>query len=68
MTYQLEKNIWTDTDFEKMGWHDNHIYKIRLIKDLELDIDYIPSMEQSRTIRASIYVLDCSCDFSFQGC
>ncbi len=41
MTYQLEKNIWTDTDFEKMGWHDNHIYKIRLIKDLELDIDYI---------------------------
>jgi hypothetical protein len=41
MTYQLDKKIWTDTDFDKMGWHDNHIYKIRLTKDLELDIDYI---------------------------
>lgn len=41
MAYQLEKKIWTDSDFEKMGWHDNHIYKIRLTKDLELDIDYI---------------------------
>lgn len=41
MTYDLEKLIWTDSDFEKMGWHDNHIYKIRLTADLELDIDYI---------------------------
>lgn len=40
MTYDLEKLIWTDSDFEKMGWH-NHIYKIRLTADLELDIDYI---------------------------
>ena len=41
MTYELEKNIWTDSDFDQMGWHDNHIYKIRLTQDLELDIDYI---------------------------
>jgi len=41
MAYELEKKIWTDADFDKMGWHDNHIYKIRLIEDLELDIDYI---------------------------
>jgi len=41
MTYELEKRIWTDSDFDKMGWHDNHIYKIRLTEDLELDIDYI---------------------------
>jgi hypothetical protein len=41
MTYELEKRIWTDSDFDKMGWHDNHIYKIRLTQDLELDIDYI---------------------------
>lgn len=39
--YELEKKIWTDADFEKMGWHDCHIYKIRLAKNLELDIDYI---------------------------
>ncbi len=41
MAYELEKTIWTDADFDKMGWHDNHIYKIRLTEDLELDIDYI---------------------------
>lgn len=41
MTYELEKRIWTEADFEKMGWHDSLIYKIRLTEDLELDIDYI---------------------------
>ena len=41
MIYQLEKRIWTDQDFENMGWHDNHIYKVRFTEDLELDIDYI---------------------------
>ncbi len=41
MTYELEKSIWTDTDFDKMGWHDNQVYKVRLTEDLELDIDYI---------------------------
>lgn len=39
--YELEKKIWTDADFEKMGWHDCRIYKIRLTNNLELDIDYI---------------------------
>jgi len=39
--YELEKKIWTEADFDKMGWHDNHIYKVRLTVDLELDIDYI---------------------------
>lgn len=41
MDYHLEKKVWTDADFEQMGWHDCNIYKIRLTKDLELDIDYI---------------------------
>src|SRR3954453_6756640 len=41
MDYQLEKKVWTNTDFEQMSWHDCNIYKIRLTKDLELDIDYI---------------------------
>ncbi|AFM02750.1 hypothetical protein Fleli_2334 [Bernardetia litoralis DSM 6794] len=39
--YELEKNIWTETDFEIMGWHDSNIYKLGLTNDLELDIDYI---------------------------
>ena len=46
MTYDLEKSIWTDSDFDKMGWHDNHIYKIRFTEDLELDIDYILKWNQ----------------------
>jgi len=41
MGYNLEKRIWTDIDFDDMGWHDNHIYKIRMAEDLEMDIDYI---------------------------
>ena len=41
MTYELKKKIWTDQDFENMGWHDSNIYKVRLTEDLELDIDYI---------------------------
>ena len=41
MDYKLEKQVWTDADFEQMGWHDCNIYKIRLTDDLELDIDYI---------------------------
>jgi hypothetical protein len=41
MTYAEEKRIWTDADFDQMGWHDNRIYKIRLTGDLEIDLDYI---------------------------
>lgn len=41
MKYELEKNVWSDVDFEQMGWHDCRIYKVRLSEDLELDIDYI---------------------------
>jgi hypothetical protein len=39
--YKLDKNIWTEADFDEMGWHDSNIYKIGLTEDLELDIDYI---------------------------
>ena len=47
-TYTLEKEIWTHSDFEKMGWHDTKIYGIAIEKnddnfgaDFLLDIDYI---------------------------
>lgn len=42
--YQLEKLIWTDGDFEVMGWHDATIWAIHLDPDgreLSLDLDYI---------------------------
>jgi hypothetical protein len=43
-TYQLEKLIWTDNDYDQMGWHDSRVYAIAF-DDKEfrfmLDIDYI---------------------------
>jgi hypothetical protein len=45
---EIEKNIWTQDDFEIMGWHDSNIYGLTIEKgednwtaDLLLDIDYI---------------------------
>ena len=42
--HNLEKLIWDDTDFPKMGWHDARIYAMSFNSDnyeLALDIDYI---------------------------
>ncbi len=47
MVYQLEKNIWTDTDFPQMGWHDCHVYQLKLAeRELILDIDYVLQWNQ----------------------
>src|SRR2546421_9545929 len=43
----LEKWVWNDADFKRMGWHDNAIHGIATISEfpdrleLMLDIDYI---------------------------
>ena len=47
--YQLEKTIWTEQDYEQMGWHDCNIYGLifqnenenNFTTDLVFDIDYI---------------------------
>ena len=46
--YELEKKIWTESDFAIMGWHDSTIYGMALysepstlITELIFDIDYI---------------------------
>lgn len=39
--YELEKWVWTENDFEQMGWHDATIYGVRLNQNLEIDLDYI---------------------------
>jgi hypothetical protein len=44
--FELIKRIWTDKDFEQMGWHDATVYGLRLNNDLELDIDYILQWNQ----------------------
>lgn len=43
-TYSLKKWIWSEADFEDMGWHDSTIHAIAFIPDtyeFALDIDYI---------------------------
>ena len=38
------KELWTDADFDQMGWHDCRIYSVRFPDNehrLMLDIDYI---------------------------
>lgn len=42
--YQLEKLVWSDADFEQMGWHDARIHGIAFnaeAYEFYLDIDYI---------------------------
>jgi hypothetical protein len=42
--YTIQKPVWTEADFEQMGWHDVHIHAVAFrpeIFELWLDIDYI---------------------------
>jgi hypothetical protein len=42
--YQLEKSVWTEEDFDQMGWHDVLIHAITLDSEKQeftLDLDYI---------------------------
>lgn len=42
MEFNLEKFLWTEADFDQMGWHDCNIYELRFTdNELEMDIDYI---------------------------
>lgn len=43
-SYFLERAVWTDADFDSMGWHDATIHAIAFLPDtseLALDLDYI---------------------------
>lgn len=42
-TYTLEKEIWTEADFENMGWNDNTIHAFSVDYDYKFlhDIDSI---------------------------
>ena len=42
--YALEKSVWTEADFEAMGWHDSFVHALAFRPDtfeFLLDIDYI---------------------------
>jgi hypothetical protein len=39
--YNLEKTIWTDEDFEKMGWHDSSVYAISFSDPAEVNLSFM---------------------------
>lgn len=42
--YKLEKAVWTEDDFETMGWHDARVWGISVNpdeRDYLIDLDYI---------------------------
>jgi hypothetical protein len=41
VSYQLEKWVWSDADFDQMGWHDAKIYAVQFGENISFDIDYI---------------------------
>jgi hypothetical protein len=46
----LEKEVWTDEDFDIMGWHDSRLYSFSMPNEkfeFALDIDYIFKWEKS---------------------
>lgn len=50
--------IWTEADYEKFSWHDNHVHGISICEgehgtgELILDLDYM--LNGSRTEKDSI--------------
>jgi hypothetical protein len=28
----MQLQVWTDADFERMSWHDNHVHAIRFVE------------------------------------
>lgn len=46
-TFELEKWIWTENDFEKMGWHDCPIYAMKFDDNVSFDLDYLFKWNES---------------------
>jgi hypothetical protein len=41
--YELEKTIWSEADFERMGWHDSRVHALGFLPDrfeFALDVDH----------------------------
>lgn len=64
-TYTLEKWIWTEADFDTMGWHDATIYGMKLDGDLSFDMDYIFKWNQPEVeyFQFTFFVAPCTLIF-----
>lgn len=60
------KAIWTDSDFEAMGWHDCRLYGLVVPDEdfnLSFDIDYIFKWEKSSDETTGFWVSPCDLVF-----
>mgnify|MGYP000619160262 CR=1 FL=1 len=39
--YKLEKWVWSNNDFDEMGWHDCPMYALKFDDKVSIDLDYI---------------------------
>ncbi len=59
------KSLWSDQDFQYMGWHDSRIYSLMLPDEdfrISLDIDYIFKWERSGE-KQGFLVSPCNLEF-----
>lgn len=73
--YNLDKSIWTQEDFDMMGWHDTHIYGFTIERndsdptaDLLFDIDYIFKWVQPVHPQKHFTFWIAPCTLIFKGC
>jgi hypothetical protein len=60
------KELWSDAEFDEMGWHDCRIYSLRFPDNelrLKLDIDYIFSWEKLPNDSFRFWVSPCELIF-----
>lgn len=60
------KHIWTDADFDEMGWHDSRVYSLSFPDEnfeFSLDIDYIFQWVQPTDISFQFWVSPCTLVF-----
>ena len=62
--YQLDKWLWTHSDFADMGWHDSIIYGLKIDLDIYFDIDYIFKwVEPDQDLWFSFWIAPCTLVF-----
>lgn len=73
--FKLDKSIWTQDNFEEMGWHDADIYRFTIAKsedkwaaDFLLDIDYIFNWVKPILPKQSFTFWVAPCTLIFREC
>lgn len=60
------KEIWTDSDFDEMGWHDSRLYRMKFPDEdynFILYIDYIFKWEKQKDDSFKFWVSPCELKF-----